>query len=171
MAKAGQRDLFSNKAYGSVTESAANTLTFNEITTNVNVFDKVAWIISRMEWYLTPATVNLIIGAGDSLQMALTASQNITTLGLDNAAVIDMHQLSFYSLSAVGFKIWDMPIIRDFSTLPGGGMIVAPRPLYVGLVGVSLATVASAEVRISFQQKVLSPDEYIELVDFYRIVG
>ena len=172
MAKAAsQRDVYSNKAYGSVTESAANTLTFSEISTNVNVFDKMAWIVNRMEWYCPPGTLNLLVGAGDALQIALTSSQNLSALGLDNPGVIDMFQLSYYTVGGANAKIWNMPFIRDFSTLPGGGIIIAPRPLYVAIVGTSLATPASAEMRMSFQQKVLSADEYLEMVDFYRIVG
>ena len=166
------KDVWSNKAYGTVTESAANTLTFAEIQTNVNIFDKVAWIINRIEWYLDILSIALLTGGNDMIQMGLTASDNITGLDLNNPSVIDMEQLSIFAWAGgAGTIAFDMPLIRDFSGLPGGGLIVAPRPLYLGIEAGSLATPATAAARIYFQQKILAADEYLELVDFYRIVS
>lgn len=171
MAKAQVRDHYSNKAYGSVTESAANTLTFSEIQTNISIFEKVAWVINRIEWYLSATELAKLTGSGDAAQFALTASDQISNLDLSNASVIDMMQLSHKEHSAVGWQEIELPFTRDFSGLPGGGVIIAPRPLYVGAVGTSLASALTVETRLFFQQMVMSPDEYLELIDFYRIVS
>jgi len=71
----------------------------------------------------------------------------------------------------VGQGLHQLPFVRDFSGLPGGGLIIAPRPLFVAVKGNSLATAVTASLRAYFTVINLSADEYLELVDFYRIVG
>jgi len=157
--------------YGSVTESAANTLTFGEIQTNVSVFDKAAFVLHRLEWHIPANSFDKLVDAADSMEFALVTSQNISSLGIGNPAVIDKLIIALSYDSAVGFAVNEIPLIRDFSTLPGGGLIVAPRPLFLACRGVSLASALSVELLAYFTVKTLSADEYLELVDFYRIVG
>ena len=164
------KDLYVNKGYGSATESAAGVLTFSEIRTNVSIFEKVAWVIQRIEWYLSQATYGLMIDGSDHIEIALTASSSIASLGLEMPSVIDLLDLQRVQATNVGFNFQIMPIIRDFANLPGGGLIIAPRPLFMAIEGISLATPASVECRFYFTQKVLKADEYLELIDFYRIV-
>lgn len=164
-------DKFANKFYGTVTESAANTLTFSELQTNVSIFEKVAWVIHRLEWFIPYATWQLLAAAADKISCALTASNTLTALGLNAAAVIDLLELDYFAYgTAANTIIPQFPIVRDFSNLPGGGLIVAPRPLYVAAVGVSLTAVSTVSVRGYFTTQELKADEYLELVDFYRIV-
>lgn len=172
MAKSAIRDIYANKFYGAATESGANTLTFSEINTNVNIFDKVAWILNRLEWYLSVATLALLQASTDTISCALSASDTIPNLSLSNPSVIDVVTIQLIAPAEVGGQApFPTPIIRDFSSMPGGGLIIAPRPLYVAVEGVSLATAATAEVRGYFQAKSLAADEYLELIDFYRIVS
>lgn len=164
------KDKFSNKFYGSATESAANTLTFGEIQTNVDVFSKNAWILHRLEWYLPAATRALMVDNYDAITLSLCSSDKITALELDSAGVIDLYTIEKSLATSVGYMYFQYPLIRDFSSLPGGGLIVSPRPLYVGIKGTGLAAVSTGEVRGYFTKLELSADEYLELVDFYRIV-
>lgn len=166
----GSQDKFANKFYGYSTETAANTLTFREVSTNVDVFSKTAWILHRLEWEIPQADLDKILGTGDSITLALTSTDKITALGLDSAGVIDRMVLTSLYGSTVAFNLMTFPLIRDFSMLPGGGIIIAPRPLYVAVQGASLASAVTARVRGYFTQSTLSADEYLELVDFYRIV-
>jgi len=163
-------DKYANKLYGTVTETGANTLTYSEIKTNVSIFDKVAWIIHRLEWYLAATELDKLLGLGDSITMALTASDKAAALALNDASVIDLMTINHKDLTAVGFSDYPTPFIRDFSGLPGGGLIVSPRPLYLAAKGVSLASAVTAQCRGFFTVLELSADEYLELVDFYRIV-
>lgn len=171
MAKQSGRDTYVNLAFGDVTESAANTLTFSEIQTSISIFEKVAWVIARIEWYIPAAVYNLMSADSDLIQAAVTASNNLSDLGLDSASVIDLLEVQqeYAGTPANAFYIHN-PIVRDFSTLPGGGRIVAPRPLYVGLKMTGAATPGTISARIMFRQFVMTPAEYLELVDFYRIV-
>ena len=170
MAVKQSKDKFANKFFGTVVESAANTLTFAEIKTNVSVFDKQAWILHRLEWYFTSTMLALLLGANDSITLALTNSDKLNTVDLSSAGVIDMAEFQHHNLSSVGFQDELFPVTRDFGSLPSGGLIIAPRPLYIAVKGTSLATAATVAVRGYFTSLELSADEYLELVDFYRIV-
>lgn len=167
---AEKKDNYSNKAYGSVTESAANTLTFAEIQTNVEVFSKIAWILHRIEWYISATQMTKLAAADDIIQAALTSSNQITSLSLGNPAVIDLMELALLFSTAVAYTEVPNPRVRDFSWMPGGGIIISPRPLYLAAKGTSLATALTISARLYFTVKELSADEYLELVDFYRIV-
>lgn len=171
MAIQGLTDRYTNKAYGTVTESAANTLTFSEIQTNEQVFSKRAWIISRIEWYLSGSQYTKLAAADDVISLALTSTNQIASLSLASAGVIDLLEVGLLFSTAVAYTMLQNPIIRDFSSLPGGGIIIAPRPLYLAAKGTSLATAVTASMRFLFQVTELKADEYLELVDFYRIVG
>lgn len=170
MAGATIADKYANKAFGTVVESAANTLTFHEIQTNVEVFSKRAWIVSRIEWFISGTELQKIAAADDKIQLALVASNAISALTLDNPAVIDLMEIMLWFSTAVGYVPIIDPIARDFSQLPGGGLIIAPRPLYLAAKGTSLATAVTASMRFYFQVLDLTADNYLELVDFYRIV-
>lgn len=168
---ASKTDKFANKFFGEVVGSGATTLTFEEIHTNVNIFDKIAWVLNRLEWYVPQATLDLFVATGDGLEAALTSSQQITALGLDNPSVIDLFSINRKDAGTAATAWYHYePFIRDFSGLPGGGLIITPRPLYLAVLGVSIATAPTIRCRGYFQQLELSADEYLELVDFYRIV-
>lgn len=164
------KDKFANKLYGACVESAANTLTFKEIQTNVDIFSKQAWILHRLEWYLSGTQVDKILQAADWISAALTSSDKLTSLDLSSPGVIDLMELGIHSLTAVGYQFTQKPFVRDFSNLPGGGLIISPRPLYVAVKGESLASAVTVAVRGYFTALTLTADEYLELVDFYRIV-
>lgn len=167
---ARKTDQFANKFYGTVLESGANTLTFAEIPTNVDVFAKKAWVLHRLEWYLGVAEPARVASSDDLIQLALTSSNKMNVLTLGDAGVVDLYALGSVKDSGVGFELITMPYIRDFNNLPGGGLIIAPRPLYIAVKGTSLAAAVTASVRGYFTAIDLNADEYLELVDFYRIV-
>lgn len=167
---AKQTDKFANKFYGRVVESAANTLTFAEIQTNVDVFSKKAWILHKLEWFFGSTERSKLDATDDVITAALTSSNQLSSLSLDNAGVIDLFEISVDFGTAVGFEQFISPIARDFTPLPGGGLIIAPRPLYLAVKGTSLANALTVAVRGYFTALDLTADDYLELVDFYRIV-
>lgn len=170
-AKSSVSDAYANKFYGTVVESAANTLTFAEIQTNVDVFSKIAWVLHRLEWYVPAATRGLVSANDDVISMALCSSNGLTSLALNLPGVVDLMELQDMTAGApANFQLVTAPLIRDFTGMPGGGLIIAPRPLYIAVKGVSLATACTVSVRGYFTVRQLSAEEYIDLVDFYRIV-
>jgi hypothetical protein len=164
--------LYANKAYGVVTESAANTLTFAQIQTNVSTFDKIAWVVHSLEWYIPVAELNKLAAADDIIQLALVASSSISSLLLNNPGVIDLFEISLSFATSVGFARREQPYVRSFATLPSGGIIISPAPIYLAVKGTSLATaLVNMACRIYYTTREMSADEYLELVDFYRITG
>ncbi len=172
MGKQAYKDLFSNIAYATVTESAADTLTFAEIQTGVAVHQKVAWVINRILWYLTPASQALVTAAADSLSMALVLNNKVDDLAdLSDPAIVDVLTLMtvLFGTAASGERLF-APILRDFSGLPGGGLIITPKPLYIAAKGVSLGVPSTCSCRIFYTIKELAADEFWELVQASRIV-
>lgn len=166
----GSKDQFANKFYGTCTQTAANTLTFTEINTNMSTFDKVAWVLHRLEWWVSEETRNLLLSSDDYIQFALCSSKSISSLELNDSAVIDVIEISANLRTNVGIQFTNDPVIRDFANMPGGGIIISPRPLYVAVQSESIASAAKAQVRGYFTQLPMSADQYLELIDFYRIV-
>jgi hypothetical protein len=172
MAEKTQADKFANQAVITVTESAANTLTFKKLETGVSLFEKVAWVIHRIEWFMNnfgPGTFNT---SGDILLLALTVANNMTTIALDDPQVLDMLRVARedYGTAASGI-ITHHPIVKDFSSLPGGGLIVPPNPLYAAAVGTGLAGATTSLVKLFYTTYPLAADDYWELVDSRRMIA
>lgn len=164
-------DKFVNKAFIQVIESAANTLTFAELATGVAIFEKVAWIIHRIHWFVGKAVLKEIIADTFSITYALTGNNKMNQLSLDDPGVYDMQAIICASTAApANFVVHTIPVVRDFSTLPGGGIIVPPRPIFIAAVGGGLAAPASVQVRIEYTVRELKADEYWELVEATRIL-
>lgn len=173
MAKKSQtKDLFTNLAYASVTESAANTLTFAELNTGVSVHEKIAWVINRIDWFLTQATTLLIVAAGDGFSIALTSNNQVSDIeDLSDPSVIALIQhLEVASGTPAVLIKHDQPYIKEYSSLPGGGLIITPKPLYIAAQGISLASAGVYKCRIYYTVKELAADEFWELVQASRIV-
>jgi hypothetical protein len=165
------KDIFPNIVYASVVESAANTLTFQKIETGYGSLQKTAWIIQRIEWYLSASARNLIVAADDSVSAALVTSNLITALDLAQAALIDLYEYKVHYQTSVGFVPTPDPVIRDFAELSGGGRLVLPYPLYVAVKGTSIASAVTVKCRISFVEKELSDSDWMELVQQTRLLS
>jgi len=171
MAEKKKGDKFVNLAFGTITESAANTLTFSEIQTHISVFEKEAWIIHRIQWFPTAYSFDKLVGVADYFTLALTVSNKVTTLDLSDPAVIDLAQVvGVLHGAAANLETLNTPLSRDFSTLPGGGIIITPRPLYLAIKGTSLADPVAAQARIFFTHQTLAAEDYWELVEARRMI-
>jgi hypothetical protein len=165
-------DRYANKAYGKVTMSAANTLTFSEIPTNVNIMDKVAWVLHRLEWFIPAGSFAEMGAIGEGLNVALTMSNSISSLALNSAAIID--SLQFFAvaiLAGTSAKHQEFPVIRDFSMMPGGGLIIAPRPLFIAMTSNGAGGACVCECRLYYSNITMSSEDYLDLIDFYRIIA
>ncbi len=166
------KDVFTNIAYASVTESAPNTLTFSEINTGVSVHQKIAWIISKVCWHIPSNTLNEFAAAGDLLDMGLTLNNKVTDLAsLSDPAIICRQALYAHVMGtpATGSIILQ-PIERDFSDLPGKGVIITPKPLYVAVKALGFVAAGVVSCRIYYTVLELAADEFWELVQASRIV-
>lgn len=166
MAKArGVQDVYVNRAFETVIMSAANAITFSQVQFGVGLFQGVAAIIHRVEWYPSNATVRELVGVADFINMALTNRDDLSSLDPTNQSVL-CHKalLPMMVGTVVGLEYIPVPLVSEYSGFPGGGMIVPANPLYLGMVtgGYAAAGTLRAIVYITFKQ--LTDAEYVELI-------
>jgi len=158
----GAKDQYANVAYGTVTASAANTLTFAAIQMAVGLFQGVAMVIHRINYTPYVATLRELVAATDSLGLGLTSSNRLANLvDTNDPAIIDCHRIV-----CVGAPIanMDVPIVHDFCNLPGGGKLIAANPIYFAIQPGGFGAVQGAIVRIDFTFVELADRDYMELI-------
>ncbi len=169
---AAKGDQFANYAIISCTESAANTLTFKKLETGISLNEKVAWVISRIEYTLSSVLAGQFNADGDALTFGLSLSNAFSSPTISENTIIDWNQLVRQDFgAAASASLWRWPIVKDFSALPGGGVIVPPTPLYLFAQGSSLVAAASAYARIHYTLLTLAVDQYWELVEARRVLS
>ena len=167
-----KKDEFANVIAYDLTLSAANTLTFSEIIIGLNIYDKVALVIHRFEFEPKEAALNEMTAAGDSIAGALVSSNQISGLTPDNIEVIDRRKIFRLDMGTAGSgQILEQPITSDFSEMPGGGLLVPPKPLYWAGDSTGLASAAGMILRLYFTIKQLSDAQYLELLETRRAFG
>ena len=165
-------DRFANIITESVECSTANTLTFQEITVGLSIFDKAGILLNRIEYIPSKAMIQEMTAADDTIEMAVTTSNTITTLSVTQTQVIDKVLLNRLDLgTAASGHILEVPIVRDMSTLPGGGVLITPRPWYIALNTAGLASAGTLTIRFYFTVMKLQPAEYFELLETRTYFG
>lgn len=162
-------DKYANILYNAVEESSVNTLTFDSVDFGLSLFDKVGILIHRIEWHHTYAQ---LIAVGDTIKFGLSTSQSWTTVAPSEASIITYHlrMLRDYGTAGVN-NIFEDPLIEDFSTIPGGGLLVTPQPLYQFVEGTSLPSAGIVRMRMFFTIVNLKAEEYFELLETRQYFG
>lgn len=164
-------DRFANIAWLTVTESAINTLTFSTLLLANNLLsEKAAIVIHRAD--LVIRDTNNILSSGDQTVVALTLSDRMTDIETLNAPEILFNHWIIGIQD--GAATWDyheeMPIIKDFSSLPGGGILVPADRLFLAIQSTGLALQMSAQMRIHYTVMPLNVQDYWELIEARRIM-
>lgn len=165
-------DQYCNLFQFTATESAANTLTFGEINLGLTIFQKVGIVINRVlvEW--SSDLISDLNQDADQLQVAITQSDQISDLSITQNAVVWKDKIHLSLQDATSFNtLVDLMHVTDFSTLPGGGELIAPRPLYWGIRGTGLSAVRATTVRMWFTIVELKTEEYFEILESRRFFG
>jgi len=172
MAVKQSSDKFANMAIVSVTESAANTLTFKKLETGIALFDKMAWVISRVEYLATTPLATVFDATADSLGFGVSVSNAFAVPALTEVTILDYNNISRMDFgTAANTIIWTRPVTKDFSAMPGGGLIVPPVPFYLWALGSSLTVASTIVARVWYTNLILSPDDYWELVEARRVLS
>jgi hypothetical protein len=161
-AKKGKKDNFANVAFGSVTMSAANTLTFSQIQLAVGLFQGIALLLHRIWWYPTDTACREIVAATDELIMALTSSNRLVEI-LNSADPAILSNKAIVGIAA-GTERQEIPIISDFTMLPGGGKLISANPIYLGAVTGGFGAAATVRARLEFTFVELADRDYLELI-------
>lgn len=168
--KAGDR--YPNIINITVTETAANTLTFQDANIGFSAFDRVGLMIHRIEYYPENSVFNEMVADTDFIHFGLSASNQIDSLNASERAIIDTVRIKANLRgTAANLFLVELPVVRDYSDLPGGGLLVAPRPLYAGCVGNGLGNAHVIQVRIYFTTMKMSDSDYFELLESRQFYG
>lgn len=164
-----KQDKYANVLYDTVEESAANTLTFEEVNVGLNMFDKVGLLVNRLEY---SAFNQLLTADGDSMEFGLSASNGWTTADPGEDSVIDYNKFKVVDHGTAGNAIiWQIPYVKDFSNMPGGGILITPKPLYLFVDGDGLGNPGTVKLRMYFTIIKLAPQEYFELLEARQFFG
>ena len=159
----GRQDVYPNRAFVSVTQSAANTLTFSQIRFGAGLFTGTALILSRVEWWPPNAGLDETLDLADLHQFAITNRDDLTTIDETNMNVLAYAYFGVLE-GAAGFTQVHLPIITDFSTLPGGGLIFPANPLFIGYGSAGMTAAYTLNAVMYYTTKDLADADYVELV-------
>lgn len=165
------KEKYVNQAYLKVVESGANTLTFSKLETGVSIYEKVGWLINRLD-YSIDLTDTALAAKDDAVYYGISVSDQITNVGLINSAVVDRNTIKRIDLgtAASGFLI-RTPFEKDFSGLEGGGLLIPPNPIYIFVIGVSAGAAFTVECRMFYTVVQLKTEDFWELVEQRRMIG
>lgn len=170
--KASTLDKYANMAAMGLTESAANTQTSAKFAFPFSIMDKMGLIIQRIEYDF----VNILAAlnsSGDRMTLAVTSASAVTDIMLQSdPMIIDSVKMSRYDFgtAASGFLL-RQPYVKDFSSLPGGGILVAPNPLYFMIQGSGAGAACQASIRLYYTYMEMATDEYWQLVESRRVIS
>lgn len=165
------KDQWAQIAYLAVSESAANTLTFNGLSVFSNVLSQRAMIIHRAEYSFAVGAFADIDADQDGIKYGLAGDDGIATISLDDPTVYDYNFLIRLDAgTAASANILQAVIPKDFTALPGGGLLVPADRLYLFVQGNTLTAAVAAFVRVWFTLVDLSAQEYLELAQAMRVL-
>jgi hypothetical protein len=152
--------------------SAANTLTFASVQAGVGIMDRVAWILHRIEYYFSVACLNELQATTDTLDVALTVSNQLTSLSLRDPNIITMIDLvPLVHGAATSTELQQQPYIREFMELPNNGILIIPAPLYIGMVTAGFVSAYTCTARYFYTQIELGDADYLSLVQSRRLIS
>ena len=169
MPGAGGSDKYANVLYDSVTQSATDTLTFEAIEIGLSLFDKVGILIHRLEWFGHQAK---LAADNDTIEFGLSTSNGWSAADSSEPSIITFHKESVVDYgTAATCKLQRQPLLDDFTTLPGGGILTTPKPLYLFCDSDALAAAATVKIRLFFTIVTLKAEEYFELLETRQFFG
>lgn len=147
-----------------ITEAVAGTLIQEKIESGMSMYDRVGWVLNRIEWMVPIATLNLLLDQNDAISFGIATSGTLGSLSDTDPNIINRNRIGVSDFGTPANAVKEeMPIINDFSTMPGGGILVLPNPLYVFLQSVSIASAATVNMRAWFISVNLNEDDYFLL--------
>lgn len=170
MAPKKSTDAYANVAAVAVGESVAGTLATAKFAFPFSIMDKMGLLIQRIEYF--PAALTQLNSGGDEVRMALLSKASVVDITTQNdPAVIDSYVFTRIDLgTAASGLLISRPVTRDFTTLAGGGILVAPGTLYAAIQSSGAGGVMSMWMRMYYTYMELSTDEYWQLVESRNVI-
>ena len=164
-------DAFANIAAIHLHESGVDTLTTAKFAFPFSIMDKMALVISRIEYELI--NTGIWAATADRICVALTTAATPPDIeDVTDPQIIDSIRYTRIDMgTAASGMLLCQPFIKDFSSLPGGGLLVAPSPLYMAIKGTSAGQAGQANMRMYYTYIEMAADEYWQLVESRRVIS
>lgn len=164
-------DQYANIAAVYVTEAVAGTQASAKFAFPFSIMDKMGLLVNRIEYWI--GNLTQMNSSSDAIYCGLCAASSVVDLtNQADPAIIDTARIQRIDLGAAASGFFVMqPHTRDFASLPGQGILVAPNPLYAIIQGVGCGAVVSMWMRVFYTYMEMSTDEYWQLVESRRIIS
>jgi len=173
MASTDAMSRFASKLVLRMTESAQGTLTFDKVETGLSVYDPVGWVIHKVQSHVQLAELSKLNSTGDYIAWALTSTNSLTTgTQIDsNPAVYMIREIGRLDFgTAASGEIVAAHFEDDYSTLPGGGLLVLPNPLYGSVFDSGASSAVTVNMVIWYSQITLSDKDYTNLIQARQLL-
>jgi len=170
-AKKSVLDTYANMAAVTATPSVADEFAATKFAFPFSIMDKIGLLVSRIEYFLN--AIGSLNSATDYIYTGLASAATLVDPGEpSDSLIIDSIRVIRTDLGAAASGVLvDFPLVRDFSTLPGGGLLVAPAPLYLWTKSSGAAAVMPVQCRLWYTYMELAADEYWQLVESRRVIS
>ena len=152
-------------------ESAADTFTAVKFAFPFSIMDKMALVISRIEYL--DRTLGVLNSSGDYKMIGLAASASIVDpLAQNDPLIIDNMLIDRNDFgTAAAANLFFQPYVKDFANVAGGGLLVAPAPLYGYVKGAGESGASTVWIKLFYTYMELDADSYWQLVESRRIIS
>jgi hypothetical protein len=154
-------DKYCQRAFATVTQSAIDTLTFEQVRFAVGLYQGVALKIHQVHYYPDVATCRQLVNVNDMLEVGLTTTNKISSLDPMDQAVLGLKRLVGVSTHT---ELVHNPLVIDFSNLPEGGILVPANPVYIALSSAGFASVGLCRAVVYLSFVSLTDTEYLEVL-------
>lgn len=165
-------DKYANMAYLAVLETAPATLTFAklQIATQSLMDVKYGLLINRLD--IEFSSWAYFNSTADGVSVGLTVSDGISDLSLERPEVLVVQTWGRldYGAAATG-QIVTSPVTRDFSTMPGTGILVPADRLFIGILDVGASSACRAWMRLYYTTVELTTEDYWQLVESRSMIS
>lgn len=164
-------DNYANIAAVTAIPSAADAFKSVKFAFPFSIMDKMGLLLSRIEYFID--AFGYLNSANDYVYAGLSTASSLTSISdpADPMIVDSIRLIRVDYGTAASGDLVQTPIIRDFSTLPGGGLLVAPNPLYFWTQTNGASGVISCQCRLWYTYMELSTDDYWQLVESRRVIS
>lgn len=145
-----------------------NSITWTEWVTGYSIKDGYAFVLHKIKYRFAAANIGTLDVNADSLNAAISANNSLTLSDIAagvNPSLLDSCRAFYKVATAVGMALSEFEFIHDFTNEPGGGRIIAPKPLFIGVGASALGQVPSCSIEIVYTMVKLNQEVYRELYE------
>lgn len=156
-------DVYAQRILQHVISSAADTLTWKQInfTTDVTNLEN-AIRIEKIEVHPNSAIAAELAATSDKAYFLLSTSDQITDVGYNK---LDERMLFRHEIQACAAPSQlEFPIVRDFSSMQGGGLLAPPSRLFIGVSSAGFGGVIGAMFIVHFTHVQVEAIEALQMM-------